>query len=720
VASGEADSGPGGTRCERGGHAGWIEPADHSRPGARAEPPAAQRPRALRVALEGSLAPGHEALLVGDDERPFALVGDWAGGGALIGSEPVELAAPDADPFALLEALGPAPTHAPAGFVGGGWFGYLGFGLGRTLEASHPPPPRRERLPAFALARYDHLLRLDRERRWWFEALWTPARAAALGERLELFGARLAAGVRPPVAIVSDRWRAEPSPAGHARAVQACRERVFAGDLYQANLALRLRSRAETAGAVDLFARGVAALAPARAAFVAGDWGALASLSPELYLERRGERVRSAPIKGTRARAPDPEHAAATHAQLARSAKDRGENVMIVDLVRNDLGRVCAPGTVVVSALAEVQAHPGVWHLGSQVTGRLAPDAGDAQLLRATFPPGSVTGAPKLAALDVIAELESAERQAFTGAIGFASPAAGLELNVAIRTFELAEGDIWLDVGGGVVADSDPGGEAAEALVKARPLLEAIGGELAAAPSRAAVGPPPRRLGPRPSARPDPAAGVFETLLVHDREPIALDLHLARLAASLHALYGELLPQDLAERARATAARAVPAGDGRLRLLATPGAGVAAEIAPLPGRADPLALEPVTIPGGLGAHKWRDRGLLDALCAHVAPATALLVDLDGAVLEAARASVLAVEGDGVLATPPLDGRILPGVTRARALAAARDAGIPTAERPIALAALAGAREVMLASALSGVVAVGEPGPVATRLGHEIA
>jgi para-aminobenzoate synthetase/4-amino-4-deoxychorismate lyase len=222
------------------------------------------------------------------------------------------------------------------------------------------------------------------------------------------------------------------------------------------------------------------------------------------------------------------------------------------------------------------------------------------------------------------------------------------------------------------------------------------------------------RLGPRPVARPDPAAGVFETVLVEGRKPVELGAHLDRLAASVRELYDEALPAGLDARARAAAADGAETSC-RLRLLATPGGGVAAETAPLPDRSEPSTLAPVTLPGGLGAHKWRDRRLVDALAATVAPATALLVDLDGSLLEAAWGSVLIVDAEGVLATPPLDGRILPGVTRARTLDAARDASLPVAERAVRLDELAGAHEVMLAGALSGVVAVGRPGPVAARL-----
>jgi para-aminobenzoate synthetase/4-amino-4-deoxychorismate lyase len=148
---------------------------------------------------------------------------------------------------------------------------------------------------------------------------------------------------------------------------------------------------------------------------------------------------------------------------------------MIVDLMRNDIGRVCEYGSIVAPRRPIAEAHPGVWHLVSQVRGRLRPDVGDGDLLRATFPPGSVTGAPKVQSLRVIAELEPSGREVYTGAIGFASPLAGLELNVAIRTLELAAGRMWLGAGGGIVADSDPRTELEEALAKARPIAAVLG-----------------------------------------------------------------------------------------------------------------------------------------------------------------------------------------------------------------------------------------------------
>jgi para-aminobenzoate synthetase/4-amino-4-deoxychorismate lyase len=673
-------------------------------------PPSTREFRPVRDRLEGDLAPDRAAALVRDDPQPFVLAGRWAGGATIAGSAPVWTAPPDADPFALLGSHACVET-APPGFVGGGWFGYLGFGLAGTLEAHGAPPPTRHRLPPFALAWFDHVVRRDEDGRWWFEALWTPERDAELQARRELLAARLAAGAGPPRPVRTSPFTATPSPDGHGRAVSACRVRIAEGDLYQANLALRL-SATLSGEPIDLFGRALESLAPDRAAFMAGEWGAIASLSPELFLERRGTTVRSAPIKGTRRRLADPDTAKRAHDDLARSTKDRAENVMIVDLIRNDLGQVCRFGTVRVPALAEPRRHPGVWHLVSEVVGELEPGVDDGRLVRAMFPPGSVTGAPKLAAVDVIHELESSARQLFSGAVGFASPCAGLELNVAIRTFEMSGTDVWLDVGGGIVADSDPVAEAAEALDKAAPLLTAIGATItpAAGSGRA---PLTLRMHARPIPRPDPRAGLLETILVTSGRAPALDEHLTRLAAGMRAVYGAPVDPGLRDRIREEAARL---RHGRLRVLARPGMKAKIQAGPIPPSPPPKELVPVTVPGGIGEHKWLDRRLLDALADAAAPGAPLLVDLDGHVLETATAAVLFATGTGTLVVPPLDGRILPSITRARALVRARDAGVPIHERPVRLAELDGFAEVLLASSLRGVRPVGDGGELAALLG----
>jgi len=342
-----------------------------------------------------------------------------------------------------------------------------------------------------------------------------------------------------------------------------------------------------------------------------------------------------------------------------------------------------------------------VWHLVSTVSGRLREGVGDGELLRASFPPGSVTGAPKVQAMKVIAALEATRREVYTGAIGIASPIAGLDLSVVIRTFEVAGDAIWLGAGGAVVADSEPERELAEAFDKAAGPIAAIGGRLVRAAASADGGPwgPPRV--PPPALlhgdRPDPGMGVFETVLVEDGCPVALEEHVARLRASARALYGAALPATVEAGARMAAGEAVDRA--RLRILAGPDGALRITVSPAgPPYAlqYPARLEPFTLPGGLGEHKWRDRRLLDALAASARGAVPLLIDTDGCVLEAAHANVWIVEG-GELITPPADGRILAGTVRAAVLASGRGAR----EGSIDLERLAEADEVFLTSSISG-------------------
>ncbi len=575
--------------------------------------------------------------------------------------------------------------------------GYLGYGLQSRIEAVHPFPPRAAPMPSFVLAYYDHVVRRDPEGQWWFEALWSPQRAGRLEERQAWWAERL---ISPPAERPAGTggWRWSPSPQGHAALVAACRDRIHAGDLFQANVCAELTGQLD-GPPLELFIRGVRALAPDRAAFLQGPWGAIVSLSPELFLERRGRRVRTAPIKGTRRRPPGLAAAAAERVALEGSEKDRAENVMIVDLMRNDLGRVCDYGTIEVESLAQARGHAGVWHLVSEVGGQLRRRVDDGQLLAATFPPGSVTGAPKIAAMNVISELESAARQVYTGAIGLVSPFAGLELSVAIRTFEISGSEIRLGVGGGVVADSDPQAEAAELTVKIAPLLEALGAAAPAHP-RAHRAPRPRRLGPMPIPRPDPRHGVFETIRIQDGRALGVAWHHARLGASVAALYAAQLPGALQTEISVAAAR-VP-GAGRLRIDVVPDRTGALDVRYTAGPlrpADTMRLRIWTVPGGLGCHKWADRRLVTAMEAESPGELPLLVDADGWVLETTRANVFALDRDNVLRTPPDDGRILPGVIRSRVLAQAAQHGIAVTAEPLGIDDLLSARAVVVTNAL---------------------
>ncbi len=577
------------------------------------------------------------------------LLGDWAGcSRAVVAGAPLVVLGSSEDPFAAIERLpaieeprtwreppGPgggfspgSATETAAGAVGGGWFGRFGYPLGRRLEPIGGPPPRPSAIPDASLAFHDHVVRQDLDGTWWLEALWTEDRAGVLRERFDELRERariLEAQAARPETFATGPWDAAPTAPAHAAAVAACVERIAAGDLFQANLCQRFEAPM-TGDLLELFTRAWRSLTPAKAAFYRGHWGAVASLSPELYLRRSGRSVLSSPIKGTRSRGPDEVADHEAQQELLGSEKDRAEHVMIVDLVRNDLGRVCVPGSVKVPALALPRPAPGVWHLVSDVVGDLRADVGDGDLLRATFPPGSVTGAPKIAAMRVIHELESTGRETYTGAIGLVSPAAGLDLNVAIRTFETVGDRVWLGVGGGIVADSTGEDEAREAADKAAPLLAAIG-----APPfvRGATGPPaprlgrptPPRPGPVPLPRPEPERGVFETLLVVDGDPQNVDAHVARLTASTVELWDDAIAvRPLLARLHAAIAHAGPGtgGRARLRVDVRPGPSGRLEVqttcsALPPPAPSPVALVPVVVPGGFGAHKWSDRRLWDAL-----------------------------------------------------------------------------------------------------------
>ena len=260
-------------------------------------------------------------------------------------------------------------------------------------------------------------------------------------------------------------WEATWTPSEYAAAVEEVRAAIARGDVYQVNLVQHLS--APFSGDPHALAAALARLRPLHARPFVGDRWAVVSASPELFLARRGRRVWTKPIKGTRPLG---------SGGLAEAEKDRAEHVMIVDLERNDLSRVCEPGSVRWPELMVEQELAGVAHLVSTVEGRLREDVGLAELLEATFPGGSITGAPKIAAVDHIAALEPAGRGASMGALGRLRSNGDLDLALTIRTFAIAEGRIHLWVGGGVVWDSEPEAEIEESWVKARPLLAAVGG----------------------------------------------------------------------------------------------------------------------------------------------------------------------------------------------------------------------------------------------------
>jgi para-aminobenzoate synthetase component 1 len=313
---------------------------------------------------------------------------------------------------------------------------YLGYGLSRPLRRSRTPsPPEPCRLPLLACSvRYED------------EPADPSHGSCQVGE-----------------------WEATWEPAEYAAAVESVREAIRRGDVYQVNLVQHLS--ASFAGDPRALAAALAPLAPLHPRPLAGSDWSIVSASPELFLARRGERLWTKPIKGTRPLGEDVE-----------DEKDAAEHVMIVDLERNDLSRVCEPGSVHWPELMTQHELAGVTQLVSTVEGRLRPRVGLAEILRAAFPGGSITGAPKLAAIDQIARLEPVGRGAAMGALGTIRPNGDFELALTIRTFAVADGRVHLWAGGGIVWDSDPEAEIEESWVKARPLLAAIDAAPATAP----------------------------------------------------------------------------------------------------------------------------------------------------------------------------------------------------------------------------------------------
>jgi para-aminobenzoate synthetase component 1 len=372
---------------------------------------------------------------------PAALIGDWFGSRAVIAPsvaiEPVD----GTDVF----DVGPG---APGDAVGGGWIGHLSYpDAGR--DGAGP------RIPVAAGGWTDDVLRQDLGGNWWYESLSGDAAPTWLAPAL---------ASEVPESRCHVEWGVADRDE-HRAGVLACLDAITAGEVYQACVCTQIVGAVTTGSPIDYFADAVARTAPARAAFVAGDWGAVASLSPELFLRRVGDSVTSSPIKGTLPLSEAP-------SALRDSAKDVAENVMIVDLVRNDLGRIAITGSVTVPELLVVRRAPGVWHLVSTVTARVDVDLPMSTILDATFPPASVTGTPKARARRLLSSWEPVRRGIYCGTVGLASPMAGTELNVAIRTVEFdAAGRAVLGVGGGITADSDPDAEWRECLHKAAPIV---------------------------------------------------------------------------------------------------------------------------------------------------------------------------------------------------------------------------------------------------------
>ena len=415
-------------------------------------------------------------------EEPYAaLLLDGADGWSYLLRAPDAVAA-NAGPEDLSPLLPCTPAVAGLPPFQGGVVGLAAYELGARLEPT-APARRTADWPDLTLARYPALLAFHRRRRQML-AIGRGVDDAAAGAAAERALSWIRAAASPPVASgrLTESVEVSTPAAEHANAVRETVGRIAAGEIFQANLARPWRGRlARGRTPFDLFRR-LARRSPAPyAAYLRLPGLAVVSNSPERFLSVRREAdglwAETHPIKGTRPRGGDPESDAAQAAELLASEKDRAENLMIVDLMRNDLARVCVPGTVSVPELAGLRSYANVHHLVSRVRGRLANghDAWDA-FLRA-FPPGSITGAPKLQAMKVIADYEP-PRGPYCGSLFWAGFDGALEANVLIRTVGFAEdAGGWrfeARAGGGVVADSDPDAEVAETDTKISAILGAL------------------------------------------------------------------------------------------------------------------------------------------------------------------------------------------------------------------------------------------------------
>ncbi len=445
------------------------------------------------------------------------------------------------------------------------------------------------------------------------------------------------------------------SPGGYAAAFAALREAIHAGDIYQANLTYTLAG-SWRGDPVGLYAalRSAAAAGYGGLVFDGSHW--LLSFSPELFVALSGDEAKVKPMKGTRPRMAEAAADRAMAQDLATSVKDRAENLMIVDLMRNDLARVAEAGSVVVDAPFAVESYPTVHQMVSTVRARLAPGQGAMELVRALFPCGSITGAPKIRAMELLCEVERDARGPYCGAIGRIDSDGNAAFNVAIRTLRLTpiengQGSAVLGIGSAIVADSDALSERRECEVKA-------GFTRRAAPDLAA-----------------PASDLIETMRFEPDSGIALlELHLARMKQSAAALGFAFDRHAVRNQIQALCFELdAPA---RVRLLLARSGATALETGPLPATLG----EPVTVialPHPLDPSDWRlmhktsDRGFYeDALAAarRLGADEAVLVRGDGLVTEGSFTCIFADGPDGMLLTPPASLGLLPGVLREQLLA----------------------------------------------------
>lgn len=398
------------------------------------------------------------------------------------------------DPLAALKQLVAAYAQKPIPGLPpfqGGAAGYFSYDFGRILERLREPAVRDEVCPQAVLHFYDTVLAFDHllGRCWLISGEVGPGEVMPCQGQADARGERMLALLKRPrpeagalarslfAPVVPGDWTSNFTRESHAAAVRRVVEHILAGDIFQANIAQRFTAALPHSFNSWAFYRRLRALNPAPfAAYLQYGETIIASSSPERFLMmgERGE-VEARPIKGTAARAKDPEKDRRQADALLASEKDRAENLMIVDLLRNDLSRVCRPHSVHAPVLCGLESYASVHHLVSVVTGVLENGMDAVDLIRACFPGGSVTGAPKVRAMDVITEIEGHARGIYCGSIAYLGFNGYADSNIAIRTVSIAGGRAVFQVGGGITALSDPAAEYEETLAKAERIFQAFG-----------------------------------------------------------------------------------------------------------------------------------------------------------------------------------------------------------------------------------------------------
>jgi para-aminobenzoate synthetase component 1 len=350
----------------------------------------------------------------------------------------------------------------------GGLAGFIGYDFGRSLEPQAKIPAFDPLCPGLVLHHYGTVAAFDHMQ----ERAWIIAADAAGADRLETL---LAGKPKPLGGHVISGWQSNFTREAYEAAIARTVEYILAGDIFQANITQMFTAAIPDGFDPLAFYRVLRLKNPATfAAFL--DYGGIqiASSAPERLLSHDGKTVEARPIKGTRRRDADASRDAALIAELASSRKDRAENVMIVDLLRNDLSRVSKPGSVRVPVLCGLETYANVHHLVSVITSELRDGETVGSLIAATFPGGSITGAPKIRAMEIIAEIERIPRGVYCGAIGYIGFSGHTDLNIAIRTAQFSHGVARVQGGGGITARSSPAAEYDESLTKIRRIMEAF------------------------------------------------------------------------------------------------------------------------------------------------------------------------------------------------------------------------------------------------------